>query len=110
MRRIAIVLSSAALVVMVGRAAVNPGQIGASSAASRQPTHLTAAEFDTLFKANNNWGRWGKDDALGSINLITDAKRKQAAALVKTGVAVSIAHPFSTEMAPDNPRPLVQTI
>lgn len=64
---------------------------------------VTAAEFERIFRENNNWGRWGKDDALGTINLITDAKRKQAAALVKTGIAVSVAHDLSTEETPDNP-------
>jgi kynurenine formamidase len=67
---------------------------------------MTAAEFDALFKANNNWGRWGKDDRLGTANLITAAKRKQAAALVKEGITVSIAHDLSTEEAADNPSPL----
>ena len=27
--------------------------------------------IDTL----SNWGRWGDDDQLGTVNLITDAKR-----------------------------------
>ena len=31
--------------------------------------------FDSL----SNWGRWGDDDELGTLNLITDAKRKEAA-------------------------------
>jgi kynurenine formamidase len=71
---------------------------------------LTAAEYDAMFKTNNNWGRWGKDDKLGAINLITDAKRKQAAALVKSGTSVSIAHDLSTAEAPDNPNPLKMTM
>ena len=37
----------------------------------------------------SNWGRWGKDDQMGTLNLITDAKRAQAAALVKEGISVS---------------------
>jgi kynurenine formamidase len=74
------------------------------------PTKMSAAEFDQLFKEINNWGRWGKDDVLGTINLITDAKRKQAAALVKTGITVSIAHDLSTEEAPDNPYPIQQVV
>ncbi len=69
-------------------------------------TQVTAAEFERFFKANNNWGRWGKDDMLGTINLITDAKRKQAAALVKTGIMVSIGRDISTVLAEDNPSPL----
>jgi kynurenine formamidase len=67
---------------------------------------MTAAEYDALFQANNNWGRWGKDDRLGTANLITAAKRKQAAALVKEGITVSIGHDLSTEAAVDNPSPL----
>ncbi len=38
----------------------------------------------------SNWGRWGKDDQAGTVNLITNAKRKQAAALVKEGISVSV--------------------
>jgi kynurenine formamidase len=67
---------------------------------------MTAEEFEKMFEANRNWGRWGKDDRLGALNLITDAKRRQAAALVKNGVSVSLAHDLSTEAAPDNPNPL----
>ena len=26
----------------------------------------------------SNWGRWGQDDQMGAVNLITPAKRKQA--------------------------------
>ena len=49
-----------------------------------------AAEFDTLFQEVKNWGRWGKDDQLGSSSLVTAAKRKQAVALVKDGTTVSL--------------------
>jgi len=53
----------------------------------------------------SNWGRWGKDDQQGTINLITAAKRKQAAALVKEGFAVSIARTADTEKSVDNGQP-----
>jgi kynurenine formamidase len=69
-----------------------------------------AAEFDDLFKQVSNWGRWGKDDQLGSINLITVAKRKQALGLVKTGVRVSLAHNPLTERADDNSNPFEHTM
>lgn len=75
---------------------------------TRPPT--TAAEFEALFKDNNNWGRWGRDDRLGTLHLVTDAKRKQAAALVKNGISVSLAHDLSTEEAPDNPNPVKLTM
>ena len=55
------------------------------------------AWFDTL----SNWGRWGDDDELGTLNLITDAKRKQAAALVTEGVSVTCSRLLMPEMAPD---------
>ncbi|MQG65204.1 MAG: hypothetical protein FI706_08085, partial [SAR202 cluster bacterium] len=49
----------------------------------------------------SNWGRWSDDDQLGCLNLITPAKRRQAAALVKDGVPVSCARPISTDMHAD---------
>jgi kynurenine formamidase len=53
---------------------------------------LTKADIDDMMKALSNWGRWGKDDQLGALNLITPEKRKQAAALVRDGVSLSLAH------------------
>ena len=38
-----------------------------------------------------NWGRWGEDDERGALNLITENKRAQAAALVREGLSVSCA-------------------
>ncbi|PYR83945.1 MAG: cyclase [Acidobacteria bacterium] len=77
---------------------------------SSAPTKMSAADFERLFKQNTNWGRWGNDDVLGTINLITEQKRKQAAALVKSGVSISVAHDLSTEQAADNPRPLKREV
>lgn len=74
-----------------------------SKAAARAPRN--AAEFDEMFTKLSNWGRWGKDDQLGAANLVTDAKRKQAAALVRSGIAVSLAHNLLTEAADDNASP-----
>ncbi len=70
-------------------------------AAARFPRN--AEEFDQLFNQVKNWGRWGKDDQLGAANLITDAKRKQAIGLAKSGIVVGLAHPPLKEVAPDNP-------
>ncbi|MSO30128.1 MAG: cyclase family protein [Acidobacteria bacterium] len=67
-------------------------------------------EFDQMFKQVSNWGRWGKDDQLGSANLITVEKRKQALALAKGGIAVSLAHNPLTEAAPDNGSPFEHTM
>ncbi|GLY95944.1 cyclase family protein [Actinoplanes sp. NBRC 103695] len=43
--------------------------------------------FDTL----SNWGRWGDDDELGTLNLITDDVRLAAARAVRHGRSVSCA-------------------
>ena len=61
------------------------------------------AEFDALFDEVSNWGRWGADDEVGTFNLITPEKRLEAAALVRSGVTVSLAHNPMPNEAPDNP-------
>lgn len=44
----------------------------------------------------SNWGRWGEDDVLGTLNLITAGHRVQAAGLVSTGEVISLAQAFDT--------------
>ena len=44
-----------------------------------------------------NWGRWGPDDRLGTVNFIDEAKRRQAAALVRRGVSISLSQSFDTD-------------
>jgi len=80
-------------------------------AAQREPRFpRNAAEFDQLFQQVSNWGRWGKDDQLGSANLVTAAKRKQALMLAKDGLSVSLAHSPLTERAEDNTSPFEHTM
>jgi kynurenine formamidase len=52
-------------------------------------------------KTLSNWGRWGAEDELGTINLITPAKRAAAARLVRDGVAVTGARPIVTDVMAD---------
>ena len=52
---------------------------------------VTAAQYERWKTDLSNWGRWGKDDQIGTLNLITPEKRRQAAALVRDGVSVSLA-------------------
>ena len=52
---------------------------------------VTAAQFDRWMSELSNWGRWGPDDELGTLNLVTDAKRIEAASLVKAGRTVSLS-------------------
>jgi kynurenine formamidase len=80
--------------------AAESNQAGASQ---RSPT--SQADIERWMDELSNWGRWGQDDQLGAINLITAAKRKQAAALVKDGFSVSLATDARTDKAVDNPSP-----
>jgi kynurenine formamidase len=52
-------------------------------------------EFRSLSAQVRNWGRWGPDDELGTLNLITPEARRRAAACVRTGKAFSLALPLS---------------
>jgi kynurenine formamidase len=81
--------------------------------APRKPsprTILTEADFRRAMQELSNWGRWGQNDELGAANLITPAKRKQAVALVKEGVTVSLAHNIFQEDVVDGNGHLERTV
>ena len=66
---------------------------------------LDKAMLDRWMQELSNWGRWGKDDQMGTVNLITPAKRKAAAALVKEGYSVSLSSDAETVKSADNEFP-----
>ncbi|MCH8819207.1 MAG: cyclase family protein [Acidobacteria bacterium] len=76
-----------------------------STVGAQAQEELTIEEIDRWMTELSNWGRWGQEDQLGAINLITPQKRRQAAALVKEGVSVSLARDPEKEEAADNPSP-----
>jgi hypothetical protein len=84
------------------------GQAQAPSGAQPFQSSVTKEQFEKWMTELSNWGRWGKDDERGALNLITEAKRKQAAALVKSGLTVSLAQPVrrSKPTATAQPRPV----
>ena len=45
----------------------------------------------------SNWGRWGPDDQLGTLNLITTDKRLAAAALIRSGRVVPLGREFAVD-------------
>jgi kynurenine formamidase len=57
----------------------------------------TRAQPENILAYRRNWGRWGADDQMGAVNLITPAKRTAAAALVKTGRTLSLSRVFEPE-------------
>ena len=62
----------------------------------------TADEVYGYFDTLSNWGRWGDDDRLGTLNTITPDTRREAASLIRTGEVVSL----SRDIDPANPDPL----
>src|SRR5881296_4614021 len=75
-----------------------------------RPKIATDADFRRAMKELSNWGRWGDKDELGAANLITPAKRKQALALAKDGITVSLAHDVIQESAVDAPTILERSV
>ena len=66
---------------------------------------VSEAQFEAWQTELSNWGRWGKDDQLGTLNLITPEKRRAALALVKEGVPVSLSVNTFMQKAADVPCP-----
>ncbi|RII11770.1 putative cyclase [Streptomyces sp. YIM 130001] len=52
------------------------------------------AEFHDIAERVNNWGRWGTDDEIGTLNLITDEVVRAAAATVTSGRRIPLALPL----------------
>ncbi|NBC35106.1 cyclase family protein [Novosphingobium sp. FSY-8] len=85
----------------------------APAGASAKTDHtVTQQTMDNWKKTQSNWGRWGKDDQKGTLNLITPAVRKRAAALVRSGTAVSMSREIVPQhvgaTAPATPSPVQQ--
>ncbi len=71
---------------------------------------VSRAEFDRWMSDISNWGRWGKEDELGTLNLITEKKRLAAARLVRDGVPVSMALDMNTQRDALNANPFEHTL
>jgi kynurenine formamidase len=53
------------------------------------------SSFTDVAKRVSNWGRWGDDDQLGTLNLIDQAARLRGVASVRQGRAFSLGLPMS---------------
>jgi hypothetical protein len=101
----ALAIRGAVSILMCSIAAALSGE-AASQESSSRPL-VTEAQYEAWQTELSNWGRWGKDDQLGTLNLISLAKRRAAIALVKEGVPVSLSANAFTEKAADVPCPAV---
>jgi kynurenine formamidase len=73
-------------------------------------TPVNREEFEQVFESVKNWGRWGRDDQLGTLNYITPEKIAVAARLVRSGRRASMSIPMNKEAGPDNPHPVLHHI
>ncbi len=94
-----------ALVLAIGLPTAAISTTAQSAAQGSAPQSVSRAEFERWKTELSNWGRWGKDDQIGALNLITPAKRRQAAGLVREGISVSLSRDADTQKAIDNPDP-----
>lgn len=62
-------------------------------------------EVESYLKDLRNWGRWKERPGAGTLNLITDQKRREATTFVRSGKPFSLGRPLPVEPSVDNPRP-----
>jgi kynurenine formamidase len=60
-------------------------------------TNLNLEKVLAIGRQYRNWGRWGDDDQVGTLNFITAAKIREAAALVKQGKVIDMALPYDKD-------------
>jgi kynurenine formamidase len=75
-----------------------------------RPARVSLREFDEIFEAVKNWGRWGDDDELGTLNYITPDMVRAAAGLVRSGRQVTMAITMNKTAGPDNPSPVIHHV
>jgi len=64
---------------------------------SNQPARtLTRSDIEAMAKRVCNWGRWGPNDEIGTLNFIGPAELKAAGALVRKGKAISLGLEFNS--------------
>ena len=83
---------------------------GAAVYGAEPPAQVSRAQFDAWMQEISNWGRWGEDDELGTLNLVTPAKSRAAAMLVREGVSISMALDLNTVPDELNANPFRHTV
>jgi kynurenine formamidase len=66
---------------------------------------VSAQQFEALFDALCNWGRWGEEDERGALHLITSERVAAATRLVRSGESVSLSLRLNTHQAIHCPTP-----
>ena len=68
------------------------------------PTEEEVLEY---FNTLSNWGRWGNEDQMGTLNYLDEKKTLESAAMINEGVTVSCARPIVFDPSPDATGPAV---
>jgi len=63
---------------------------------------LNDDDVRAIYEAISNWGRWGSDDQLGTLNYITPAHRVAAAKLISKGSVIGLGRDVDTVPSPMN--------
>jgi kynurenine formamidase len=103
MNRYRFVVAASAFVAAVAVLSYLPPLNGTARAASAHMT--TKADVERMMSELSNWGRWGKADQLGTVNLISPEKRRAAIQLVREGFPVSLERNTDKVKAVDNDSP-----
>lgn len=82
--------------LLAGAAAVGAGAAAQAADPSWPTPILNDDDLARAIPALSNWGRWGPDDQLGTLNFITAKTRLAAASLIRTGRVVPLGREFST--------------
>ena len=65
----------------------------AAKTSSGRNIKVSKQAVDEAFKALSNWGRWGKDDQIGTLNHITPADVVAASKQAGYGIAACVQYP-----------------
>ena len=76
-------------------AGTSRGTLGRQGSGDYSAPVVVPDRFAEIAARVRNWGRWGPDDQLGTLNLIDDAARRRGVQSVRTGEAFSLALPLS---------------
>ena len=89
------IVSSLGAVVTAATLIVPSLALGQAQSVDDQAREVSRRELhDRWVDELSNAGRWGADDELGTLNLITEKKRRDAQALASRGVVVSLQRPI----------------
>ena len=103
MRTSKLILLASLLITSVSILSLN---MDSGAKAQQVSPFVSQVQFEKWKETLSNWGRWGPDDEIGTLNLVTQEKRKEAASLVQTGITVSLARDTDNIESVDNPCPV----